>query len=156
MKADRLRFVHISDTHIGASRDFSLYGVRPFPCLWRIVEAINGLTPQPDFVIHTGDIVAAPSTESYRLAAEVFSKVKAPLYFVTGNHDTASDIHRFLPSGSREDLQRTPDVLSYTFTMKGIRFLTLDARGPDSIDPHGILSDEQLDHARRIASEPAL
>jgi hypothetical protein len=42
-------------------------------------------------------------------------------------------------------------LLSYTFEVKGFRFLALDARGPDDIDPHGILTPGQLDLVRREA-----
>jgi hypothetical protein len=63
---------------------------------------------------------------------------------VNGNHDQARDIHRFLPMGPKELLSKNLDVLAYRFMVKGHRFLILDARGPDEIDPHGVLSEEML------------
>jgi hypothetical protein len=67
-----------------------------------------------------------------------------PIYYVNGNHDRAADIRRYLPMGPKDDAGSDPDRLSYTFEMKGYRFLVLDARGPDEIDPHGLLPDSQL------------
>ena len=34
---------------------------------------------------------------------------------------------------------------SYTFNFGDDHFLTIDARGPDEIDPHGVISPEQMD-----------
>lgn len=144
-------FVHISDTHIGPTAGYSRHGHYPLPCAEKVVEVINNLPVQPDFVIHTGDVVYDPDPAAYRLAAETFSRLDAPIYYVVGNHDRARDIHHFLPMGPKEDVTEDRDTLSYTFEVKGYRFLALDARGPDEIDPHGLLSDEQLEAARREA-----
>ncbi|MCB9420849.1 MAG: metallophosphoesterase [Ardenticatenaceae bacterium] len=145
-------FAIISDTHIGPTADFSRHGYEPLPCARRVVEIINNLPTKPDFVIHTGDIVTDPDPISYQLAAEVLSKIEAPIYFVNGNHDTAQDIHKYFVMGPKQDATDDPGVLAYTFEVKGYRFLVLDARGPDEIDPQGLLSEEQLAFVRREAT----
>lgn len=145
-------FVHISDSHIGPTAEYSRHGHRPEPCAKRAVEMINSLPITPDFVIHTGDVVTDPDTQSYRRAAEIFGQLKMPVYFVTGNHDRARDIQRHLPMGPRHILSNNLDVLSYAFEVKGYRFLVLDARGPDEIDPHGVLSEAQLAVVRAEAT----
>lgn len=145
-------FAIISDTHIGPTADYSRHGYKPLPCARRVVEIVNNLPTKPDFVIHTGDIVTDPDPVSYRLAAEILSDIEAPTYYVNGNHDTAQDIHKYFAMGPKQDVTADPGVLSYTFEVKGYRFLVLDARGPDEIDPHGLLSDAQLDLVRREAA----
>jgi len=137
-------FVHISDTHIGPTRDYRLYGLATLPCAERIIDAINSLPTKPDFVIHTGDVVETPDPDSYKLAAEVFSRLSIPMYFVTGNHDTSTGIRQFLSFGPKEDVGLDEDLLSYTFDSGGFRFVTLDSRGPNEIDPHGLLPASQL------------
>jgi 3',5'-cyclic AMP phosphodiesterase CpdA len=137
-------FVHISDTHIGPSPDFERHGHNSYRCARRLVEIINGLPQQPDFVIHTGDVVYDPDPKAYLLAARVFAALDAPIYYVVGNHDRAQDIHHLLPMGPRQDLARERDLLTYTFEVKGNRFLVVDARGPQEIDPHGLFSARQL------------
>jgi len=144
-------FAHISDTHIGPTADYRRHQHYPLPCAEKMVEVINHLPVRPDFVIHTGDVVYDPDPAAYRLAAQTFSRLEAPIYYVVGNHDRARDIHHFLPMGPKEDVTDDRDVLSYTFEVKGYRFLALDARGPDEIDPHGLFSEAQLDVARREA-----
>ncbi|MGB6033833.1 MAG: metallophosphoesterase, partial [Bacteroidota bacterium] len=141
---DLVRFVHISDTHVGPERGFHLYGVNTYETTVRLIEAIQELPFAPDFVVHTGDIVADPRPECYVLAQEVFRGLAPPIYFVTGNHDRAEGIRRFLPQGPCEYVTDPNEVLSYRFAYRDFRFLTLDARGPDQIDPQGLLSAGQL------------
>lgn len=144
-------FVHITDTHIGPDRRYQRHDHEPYPCAQRMVEIVNTLPVRPDFVVHTGDVVYDPDPDAYRLAAQVFGRLQPPIYYVVGNHDRARDIHHFLPMGPKEDLVADRDTLSYAFDVKGYRFLVLDARGDDEIDPHGFLGEAQLDMVRREA-----
>jgi 3',5'-cyclic AMP phosphodiesterase CpdA len=146
-----LYFVHISDTHIGPTADYTRHGHNSLSCARRVVAIINTLPVRPDFVIHTGDVVTNPHPDSYRLAAETFARLEVPIYYVNGNHDRAADIRRYLPMGPKVDAGPDSSRLSYTFEMKGRRFLILDARGPDEIDPEGLLADSQLE---LLAQEP--
>jgi Icc protein len=145
-------FVHISDTHLGPTEAYSRHGYRPLPHARHIVEIINTLATRPDFVIHTGDVVTSPSDQAYQLAAGIFADLRIPIYYVTGNHDRACDIRRYLPMGPKEDCLPDPCVLCYVFEVKGYRFLVLDARGPDEIDPHGLLSEAQMEIVRQEAT----
>lgn len=144
-------FVHISDTHFGPTRVYERHGFRPFPCAEALVAAINKLPQRPNFVVHTGDVATDPDPAAYRLAREVLGRLEAPVYYVTGNHDTAVSLKKYLPMGPKQDLSDDPNVLSYAFAVKGYRFVVLDMRGPDEIDPHGLLSPEQLTVARQEA-----
>ena len=146
--SEPLYFVHISDTHIGPHADYNRHGHYPLPCAERVVEIINNLPVTPDFVIHTGDIVTDPHPNSYKLAAKVFGRLKVPIYYVTGNHDRARDIHQYLSMGPKQEATDNKDALSYAFDIKGYRFLVVDARAPDEIDPHGLLSEDQLEFVR--------
>lgn len=148
---DPLYFVHISDTHFGPTKDYERHGFRPFPCAAALVDTINHLPQKPDFVVHTGDVTTHPDAAAYKLAREVLGRLEAPVYYVVGNHDTAVSIQRYLPMGPHAALSEDPDRLSYAFEVKGYRFVVLDARGPDDIDPHGLLPEEQLAIAHREA-----
>ncbi len=144
-------FVHITDSHIGPSRDYQRLGHYPLPCAESAVALINELPVRPDFVIHTGDIVDEPDPRSYRLAETTFSRLNVPIYYVNGNHDRAVDIRHFLPMGPRVEFAGGSESLAYAFDVKGYRFLVLDGRGPDEITPHGILSEAQLALLRQEA-----
>jgi len=151
MISENVYFVHISDSHIGPSANYKRHGHYPLACARKLVEVINELPVQADFVIHTGDVVTEPDPIAFGLAAETFSRLKTPIYYVNGNHDTVADIRHFLPMGPHRNAGNSSQILSYTFDIKGFRFLVLDARGPDEIDPHGLLPESQL----KLAAEEA-
>jgi 3',5'-cyclic-AMP phosphodiesterase len=73
------------------------------------------------------------------------------VYYVNGNHDEASLLRKYLnvPAGSTTRL-------TYTFEVKGERFVVLDTIGP--VDPIGHLDAAQLDllRAECAASGPPL
>ncbi len=145
-------FVHLSDTHFGPTAEYSRQGHRSLPYARHVIDMINHLPTRPDFVIHTGDVTTHPTEAAYQLAAETFATLEYPVYYCTGNHDRSADIHRYMAMGPKEDCQPGTDTLSYTFEVRGERFLVLDARGPDEIDPHGLLSAQQMDVLRREAT----
>jgi len=139
------RFVHISDTHIGITKDFIKRGVNSYIPAVKLVKTINSLPVAPDFVVHTGDVTAVNGEpEAYEIVKEVFSKLKYPIYYVTGNHDRSEPLMTSQTMGQKEPLTEDNTSNSCFFDLNGIRFLTIDGRGPDEIDPHGVVSDKQL------------
>ena len=74
----------ISDTHISVDHP---QGARRLADLRRTVDAINALTPQPDVVIHTGDLANRARDDEYAAAAPVLAGLRAPFYPVPGNRD---------------------------------------------------------------------
>lgn len=144
-----LYFIHISDTHFGPTKDFEHYGTNAYNVASRMVDAINSLPLTVEFVIHTGDVTNHPEEEAYELAEEVFSRLKAPIYYVTGNHDTSLGINSFLKMGAKTDCSPDKNLVSYSFEKQGFRFIALDSRGPDEIDPRGVLPLHQFDFLER-------
>ncbi len=142
---DVIHGIHLSDTHIGPSRDFDVRGNRSRERLDRIVRAIGALDFVPDFVVHTGDLVDDPDPRSYAVAAEALAPLAPPLYCVTGNHDDAAMITAGVPMGPRTPLIDDPDRLAYRFDFPGLRSYVLDAKLSDTTDPHGALPDNQLE-----------
>ncbi len=147
-------FIHITDTHIGPTADYSRHGFASEPALVRMTRAIESFPVRPDFVVHTGDIVTDPDPRSYERAARLLADLSVPIYFVNGNHDAAHYVHEYLTTGPRIDWQSDPGRLAYEFEVRGERFVVLDGRGPDEIDPHGILPAEQLERVREICRTP--
>src|SRR5215468_3825496 len=141
-----MRFIQITDTHIGQTPDFGNYGHRSLANLEKLVEIINDLTFQPDFVLHTGDVVEDWSEAAYKLAKPVLEKIKFPIYYVAGNHDDATLLQRVL-------LGREPssDRFDYTFECDGIQFVVLDTRGGKD-GPAGHLTPEQLSWLGRFCA----
>lgn len=79
--------VQLSDTHIVEPGQL-LYGkVDTAAHLADAVEQINRMSPQPDLVMVTGDLVEHPSNETYEHFAGLIEPLRAPVYFIPGNHD---------------------------------------------------------------------
>lgn len=78
-----LRFVQISDVHIGS---------RSSRFLRHIVDQVNDL--QPDFLCITGDFIDERNISTERLAA--LRDVVVPIYFCTGNHEHYEDLSDIL------------------------------------------------------------
>ncbi len=144
MDLDTVTFAHISDTHFGPQPWHQRYGFDTLAHAERLVDRLNGLPFPLDFVIHTGDVATDPDDRAFELAAKTFARLQVPAYYVTGNHDTAGRIRRFLPMGPRQDLTDDPELLCYRFAVRGRAFLVVDARAPVELDPQGQLSVEQL------------
>jgi Icc protein len=152
MPGDTVYFVHISDTHLGPTQGYANHGAVSLPAAQQLVDIINQLPVQPDFVIHTGDVVTNPHPLSYELARQTFAGLRMPIYYVRGNHDSAVDIRSFLSMGPLKDLSAAADRLTYLFETKGHRFLVLDTQGPEEMAPQGFLPAEQLQLLRQEAS----
>ena len=140
-----IHFVHLSDSHLGASRAWTALGNCPYRNLERVIDALNGLPTQPHFVIHTGDVANHDEERAYELAGELFSRLSVPVYFVTGNHDVREYMHHHLSMGEKEDLRNDGDAICYRFSIGPEHFLVLDSQQPFAEAGHfGKLSDDQL------------
>ena len=75
---------HISDCHIalpppdGSDRSNDLS---------RSVDHVNALDPQPDLVVHTGDVAHDAKLEEYDEALRILDRLEAPLCAIPGNRD---------------------------------------------------------------------
>ena len=77
------RIIHLTDSHHKPGH----------PQLARAVEVINALEPQPDLVVHGGDIINGYCDDAVRReqmadAAAILSELRPPLLATCCNHDT--------------------------------------------------------------------
>ena len=79
-----MRIAQISDTHIAVADPAA--GSR-LSDLRRTVDAINRMSPAPDVVLHTGDVVHDATAEDYAAARLALSRLTAPLLATVGNRD---------------------------------------------------------------------
>jgi 3',5'-cyclic-AMP phosphodiesterase len=145
-----LRFIHISDTHInpdptytGEHGEYStLAGARA------LVEQVNALPFDVDFVLHTGDVVFNPEPEAYAIAQEILGQLRFPVYYLAGNHDHAGTLQQAMMG--REEIR---DPLDYEFEVNGVQIVCLDSNGPAE-PPRGLVLPEQIDWlAERCAAD---
>ncbi len=133
-----LRFIHITDTHIGPSPDYLLRGCHTYAALDALVTHLNHDLPfEPDFVLHTGDVAYDPDPAAYPLAQSLLSGFKYPIYYARGNHDDPDTMRQTLPN-----LPTGTGRLDYDFTIGDFHFIVLDSFG--HVQPAGYLEDDQL------------
>ena len=145
-----LRFVHITDTHLSPETEYgrhhhgAAHSAREGAIT--LVETVNALPFQPDFILHTGDVVYDPDPAAYGVAKSILSRLKAPVYYVAGNHDQGAELQRVLGGVSTP----TP-YFHYEREIKGVQLLVLDSNGPAE-PPRGFISPEQLDWLEKRTS----
>lgn len=138
-----IRFIHLTDTHIGRTPYYAIYGRQSLPCLQRAVQVIADLPMEYDFVLHTGDVADDGSAEAYAMIDEAIAPLRkrCPVHFVVGNHDHADRLASLGGFAMRDGRCDRAIELSQSDAL-----IILDSRGP--IDPGGRLLPSQLDWLR--------
>jgi 3',5'-cyclic-AMP phosphodiesterase len=115
-----LSFVQISDSHIGFNKPANpdVAGT-----LQAALDKINALNPQPDFIIHTGDLTHGANAPEFDLLAQSLKGAKpGQVFYVPGEHDTSTD-------DGKAYLERygkgTKGSGWYSFDQKGVHFIGL-------------------------------
>jgi Icc protein len=93
----------ISDMHVTAEGRLAYRRVDTAGHLARAVDHLLGLSPRPDAVLATGDLVDAGSPDEYARLRRLLAPLPMPVYLVPGNHDDRQALaaafadHRYLP-----------------------------------------------------------
>jgi 3',5'-cyclic-AMP phosphodiesterase len=135
-----LTFVHISDTHIPTDPAYRTEDatIPPYEGALKLVEQLNNLPFEPDFVLHTGDVAYDPDPEAYANCKDILSGIPYAIYYVTGNHDSSAALQMVMMG------KQTPMTqLHYTFDVNGVQFVVVDSNGPAE-QPRGFMTDSQL------------
>ena len=137
--AGQVTLAQISDTHIGDK-----HAPHAVDNLRKAVEMIN--ERHPDAVVLSGDIGENP--QAWEQAKSVLKKLKAPLYYVPGNHDVHSkDVERYREAFGKD---------YYDFRVKNITFVVIDSQLLGNYDVYGAKKPEPLPAATEEESERML
>jgi 3',5'-cyclic-AMP phosphodiesterase len=156
--AARFRFVHLTDTHIMAGGGWRFRpGYPEFDTeqsLRRVVEAVRGLDPAPDFAVLGGDLaspdllnraVVLTSAEyepSYELLKSIISGLPCPTHVLLGNHDDRGAFNRVLLN----DALAPGASHCFSFDHGGYHFIGLDSQEPGQA--RGFLNSRQIEWLR--------
>ncbi|MEM7251300.1 MAG: phosphodiesterase [Pseudomonadota bacterium] len=117
--------VQISDTHI-EDPGVLVYGrFETAVMLERAVRTINQLSPAPDLVLHTGDIVSHGSEARYERFAEIMGELTVPLRLMPGNHDDRATLRRVFKG--HEWLPGDGNFLHFVIDMGALRIVCCDS-----------------------------
>jgi 3',5'-cyclic-AMP phosphodiesterase len=94
MSADStpVRLLQITDTHLYAGPEKTLYGVNTRASLERVLAAIRR-QPKPRLVLATGDLVHDESPAGYRALAAMLNTLDTQVAAIAGNHDSLTPLH---------------------------------------------------------------
>jgi len=114
-KPEAFRFAYISDSHLYKKT----LNDRFVNALFRAVDDVNAMDPQPDFVLFGGDLAQLGQPEELDLGAQILKSLKAPLHVMVGEHDWYFDLG--------EKWQTLFGKSTYSFDHKGVHFVVLNS-----------------------------
>ncbi len=117
----------ISDTHIALGTPDADRRIRDFE---RTIEDINSLNPQPDVIIHSGDIVQNGRLDEYAQAAAIMKEVNGPVHLMVGNKDDRANLRKAFPSTGY--LKSSSGFVTYSIDDFPLRLIVLDTLNPGS------------------------
>src|SRR5678816_755069 len=133
-----LRFVQISDSHIGfdkaANSDVTA-------TLREAIARIKAAPEQPSFILHTGDLTHLSKPAEFDTLQQVMSEASLPVFYVPGEHDVLEDdgagyLARFGKG--------TEGAGWHSFDQNGVHFIGLVNVVNLKAGGLGTLGDEQL------------
>ena len=83
-----LRFVQISDSHIGFDKPANTDVVGT---LRAAIAKIKAAPEPPSFVLHTGDLTHLSKPAEFDTVQQVLSELSVPVFYVPGEHDVLED-----------------------------------------------------------------
>lgn len=130
----------ITDLHVRSPNLPSHFQFEPVQMLKNAVARLNALTPRPDAVIATGDLVDCGRPDEYELLAQTLEALEIPLFLIPGNHDNRDNLRDTLRS--RYPYLPATGYLNYVVEEFPLRLIALDSTilGNDA----GELCEERL------------
>jgi Icc protein len=138
-EADALRFVQISDSHIGFDKPAN---TDVTATLRAAIAKIRAEPEPPTFVLHTGDLTHLSKPAEFDTLQQVLSELSVPVFYVPGEHDVLED-------DGRGYLQRfgkgTSGAGWRSFDQNGVHFIGLVNVVNLKAGGLGSLGNEQLE-----------
>lgn len=126
--------VQITDTHLFASGEKEMLGLKTEDSLEAVIQEVKKIKPQPECVLLTGDLSQDETLESYQRLHQHLRKLNLPAYWIPGNHDR--------PHLMEKALMTPPAYGDKSFHYQGWQFILLNSAVPGRV--HGYLSEDTL------------
>ena len=117
----------ISDSHIALDTPDADRRLSDFA---RAIAHINALDPQPDVIVHTGDVVHNGRPDEYAEAVAVLAEARAPVYVLAGNKDDRANLRAAFSAAGY--LAPGSDFIQYAIEDFSVRLLALDTLSTSS------------------------
>jgi hypothetical protein len=132
-------FVQLSDSHIGFHQPANPDVIGTFV---KVIDLVNAIPNQPEFVIHTGDITHLSRADQFDTAQQLLGRLRTPeLHTVPGEHDVAdaNQSEYFARFGKTSNNKGY-----YSFDHQGVHLIALNNVMNFKPGGLGILGDEQM------------
>jgi 3',5'-cyclic-AMP phosphodiesterase len=130
----------ISDLHIKRPGGLAYRRVDTAAYLERCIDRLNAITPRPDAVVMTGDLVDQGEPEQYEYLKQLLAKLDIPYYLLVGNHDDRQALRDAFKD--RAELHANGEFIQYTADIGPLRLIALDSMVPRQ--SAGLLCDARL------------
>jgi 3',5'-cyclic-AMP phosphodiesterase len=111
----------ITDLHIGFDRD-NLYELN-VRRLNMVIDQLNAMSPKPDLLIVSGDLVEnADDKRAYRHMETLVKRWQGPLLWAVGNHDSREGLREVLPEVQLDE----NGFVQFEVEHGGLRFVVVD------------------------------
>jgi 3',5'-cyclic-AMP phosphodiesterase len=117
----------ITDTHVKFPGKLAYQRVDTAQMLRACVNALVRLDPQPDLIVHTGDLVDVGLPDEYAHLKSILAPLKAPLLVIPGNHDDREAMRAAFAADGYFPAQ---GFLHYAVERGPLRFVGLDTLVP--------------------------
>ncbi|WP_069268166.1 phosphodiesterase [Paraburkholderia nodosa] len=118
----------ISDLHIKPPGALAYRRVDTAASLARTIARLNALTPRPDAVLMTGDLVDQGSVEEYRHLKSLLDTLEIPYWLLIGNHDAREPLREVF--ADRPELREGGEFIQYAVDLGALRVIALDSMQP--------------------------
>ena len=140
-----MRIIQISDSHL------SLEKPERARELEACVRYINTIEPQPDVVVHTGDVAHDGHIEEYALARELLNELSAPYFVMAGNRDNRANLIQTFADG--EHLRLDMPFVQYSVDAFDVQLVMADTMSTTS--NKGNLCESRRAHLRELLKQDA-
>ncbi len=139
----------ITDCHVVAAGELLAGRIDSAGALRAAIDHLHALSPRPDLVLATGDLVNDARIEEYDQLEHVLTALEIPLLAIAGNHDDRGEVRRrfVIPAGIADhEHPGLGDTLCYvvdhTVGDVEVRLVGVDTTVPGA--PGGTIGDAQL------------
>ena len=118
----------ISDLHVQLPDKLAYGVVDTNPLVAEAIAQLSRLTPQPDLVVASGDLIQDGTLAEYELLNSMLAPLQCPVYLMPGNHAHRAHLHQVF--STHVYLPECATHLSYVVDDYPIRMIMLDTIVP--------------------------
>ena len=139
MTAPPTLIAQISDLHIKRPGELAYGHVDTAAALSRCIDELNRLSPRPELIVISGDLVDTPAKEEYDHLKTLLAPLEIPFVAIPGNHDDRGWMRSALP----EQPYVQPDgALNLATSFGDLDIVLLDSSVPGA--SYGLLDADAL------------